>query len=205
MTTLLASAAPARLPAFKNPQAFGSELEELLKSQREAMQASGVLRKPDAPYKLVVPKFGDTRLFRTPSAISFAEKVFNALVELKVSVAQYAMHLKPEVRSKLFADLDDVLNINDWHEDDVMPRLASFLDFLKWTIFSKRFNWASIGFSDDGSLLVAWLSENGQLTARYDGAGRVWWTSSIREGDQINHAAGDATLEYFEREARRID
>jgi hypothetical protein len=143
--------------------------------------------------------------FEAAESQSFRETIFNALVQLKVGVAEYAMHLAPDVRAKIFKDLDDLLNVNDWYEDDVLPKFLSFRDFLKWTIYSKRFNWLSLGFSEEGNVLAAWKSEKGMLTASYDGAGRVWWTMAITVDGELNHVAGESTLEYFEAEARRLD
>jgi hypothetical protein len=192
-------------PTFQNVRSFGTDLEELLLNQRAAMETNyGRKLIPYAQQPTVDLNRGKN-VFETTESHSFAEKLFNSLVELKVGVAEYAMHLTPDVRAKIFKDLDDLLNVDDWHEDDLLPRLLSFRDFLKWTIYSKRFNWLSLGFSDEGNVLVAWKSGKGMLTASYDGAGRVWWTAAITLDGELNHVAGDSTLEYFETEARRLD
>jgi hypothetical protein len=208
---------PSRMPAvrelsFERARTFGSDIQDLLEGQR-----SDIVR-------LIAPKasrdnilqaaFGDlsqvvlgnrdtTSLHRAVTAKTFAEAIFNSLVELKVGVAQYAMHLSSNVRSKLFSDLDDVINVDDWYEGDTLPRAPSFRDFLKWTIYSKRFNWTSIGVSDEGDILVAWRSDNAMIAARYDGYGRVWWTATKEVAGEKNHAAGDSSLEFFEEDARR--
>jgi hypothetical protein len=112
------------------------------------------------------------------------------------------MHLTPETRAKLFRDLDEVLNVDDWYEEDAFPNTVSFRDFLKWTIYSKRYNWLSIGFSDEGDILVAWKSEHALLTATFRGNSRVFWTATRSSPEGETYAAGESTLRFFEREAQ---
>ena len=138
----------------------------------------------------------------TPIEPSFQQRVFDAGVEMKVAVSNYAMHLTPETRAKLFLDLDEVVNVDDWYEEDALPNTVSFRDFLKWTIYSKRYNWLSIGFSDEGNILVAWKSEHGLLTAAFRGNSRVLWTATRSSPEGETYAAGKSTLQFFEREAR---
>ena len=101
----------------------------------------------------------------------------------------------------MFHDLDDVVNIDDWYEEDTLPRYDSFRDFLKWTIYSKRFNWTSIGISENGNILVAWKNDRALLTANFDGKSRVLWTVRRESPEGGIHAAGDSPLQFFEKEA----
>jgi hypothetical protein len=187
---------------FQNARAFGPEVENLLEHQRSAVFTTGA-RKVDWANlnRLIVGESNSANVVRSSPLQSIDATIFNSLVELKVGVAQYAMHLSPEIRAKIFSDLDEIINVEDWYEEDALPRFSSFRDFLKWTIYSKRFNWTSIGISDEGNILVAWKSTKALLTARYDGEGRVWWTATIYSDEENNFAAGDCSLEFFEREA----
>jgi hypothetical protein len=137
----------------------------------------------------------------TPIQANLQQRVFDSGVEMKVAVSQYAMHLSPETRQKLFHDLDEVVNVDDWYEEDTLPRYDSFRDFLKWIIYSKRFNWVSIGVSDEGSILVAWKSQHALLTANFNGKSRVLWTATRTSPQGDTHAAGESPLQFFEREA----
>ncbi len=205
MTQLLPSSASLlrNLPIFQNAREFGPEVENLLAHQRSSLITIGA-RNVDLNNlnRLIVGESNSASVVRSAPSQNFAATIFNTLVELKVGVAQYAMHLSPDVRAKLFADLDEIINIEDWYEEDALPKYLSFRDFLKWTIYSKRFNWTSIGISDEGNILVAWKSAKALLTARYDGEGRVWWTATINSEGEKNLAAGDCSLEFFESEAK---
>jgi hypothetical protein len=125
----------------------------------------------------------------------------DSLVSLKVSVSQYAMHLPKGERSRLFARLDEVINVEDWHEEDTLPTSNSFVSFLKWIIFSKNFSWSSIGVSNDGNLLVAWTTPNVTLTANFFPQDRVSWSAEVDSQSGIAHMVGIAPLQHFAKQA----
>jgi hypothetical protein len=125
----------------------------------------------------------------------------DSLVSLKVSVSQYAMHLPKGERSRLFARLDEVINVEDWHEEDTLPTSNSFVSFLKWIIFSKNFSWSSIGVSNDGNLLVAWTTPNVTLTANFFPQDRVSWSAEVDSQSGIAHMVGIGPLQHFAKQA----
>jgi hypothetical protein len=137
-----------------------------------------------------------------PQAESFEERLFDVLVLLKVSVSQYSMHLKRDERHRIFSGLDELLNIDDWHEGDKFPEVASLRAFLKWAIYASFREWASLGISDDGNVLVAWDSDRGRLTANFSASDEVRWTAKIQSDAGVEYAAGKSSLQYFARQAR---
>lgn len=160
-----------------------------------------------SPSKVQVAR-GQERSVRglVPAQVSFEQKIFDALVNLKVAVATYAMHLSSGERSRIFARLDDVINIDDWHEEDPLPVVESFKTFLKWLVYSGSFDWSSIGVSHDGSILVAWSRPNIAVTANFSATGRVTWTARMEPADEgedsPSHVAGSGTLQSFAEHAR---
>ena len=65
------------------------------------------------------------------AASGFEERIFNVLVRLKVTFAEFAIHLSHDERERIFRQLDDIINVKDWHEEDELPNLilsAIFLD-----------------------------------------------------------------------------
>jgi hypothetical protein len=130
------------------------------------------------------------------------QTLFNVLVGLKVSVSQYAMHLSQEVRHRIFDQLDAIINADDWHEEDDLPRQDAFQEFLKWQIYAGCFDWTSLGVSDEGHILVAWSTTNTFLTANFDGSGEVRWTVRYQSEGSPGHAAGKSSLKFFEKQAQ---
>jgi hypothetical protein len=133
---------------------------------------------------------------------NYAERLFDCLVSLKVAASQYAMHLSAHERHRIFNRLDSVINVEDWHEDDILPQIDSFRNFLKWMIYSKDFSWSSIGVSNDGNILVAWSRPNLALTANFSTQNKLTWTAAIETDNGPAHAVGTCSLQYFAKQAR---
>ncbi len=132
---------------------------------------------------------------------SYAERLFDCLVSLKVAASQYAMHLSAQERHRIFHRLDSVINVEDWHEDDTLPRLDSFRNFLKWMIYSKDFSWSSIGVSNEGNILVAWSRPNLALTANFSTQNKLTWTAAMETENGPAHAVGACSLQHFAKQA----
>lgn len=134
---------------------------------------------------------------------TFEQKITDALVGLKAATSAYAMHITSDAMENIFAQLEDVINLDDWHEEDEFPRLQSFKDLLAWSIYAGVQQWDSLGVDDDGDVLVAWYSEQITLTANFDGHRLVRWTSRYQDGDDVvAHASGDCSLRQFAKQAR---
>lgn len=188
---------------MQGPFQFGLNAEQVATQRSELERLLQGAQLPAGPsVDSFVLDFQGFTVRTTSIQPSFQQRVFDASVDLKVTVSQYAMHLTTETRAKLFYDLDEVVNGEDWYEDDPLPNLISFRDFLKWSIYSKRYNWLSIGFSSEGNISVAWKSVHGLLTATFLGHSRILWTAARSSPEGQTYAAGDSTLQFFEREAR---
>lgn len=138
-----------------------------------------------------------------PMQKTFEQRVEDTLVELKAAAAQYAMHMSSAQREAIFGQLADIINVDDWYEDDEFPKLSSFKDLLTWSIYAALPQWDSLGVDDDGDILVAWHSDAITLTANFDGNRLVRWTSRYQsEKDVVAHAAGDCSLRQFAKQAK---
>jgi hypothetical protein len=133
---------------------------------------------------------------------TFEEKIFDSLVSLKVAVAAYAMHLSADERDRLFAELDDKINVDDWHEEDKLPAVYLFVQFLKWMIFSGHQKWTSIGVSAVGTITVAWKTPRVLLTADFVRENEVRWTAQLAgQNGEVGHTAGRCSLRLFSEQA----
>jgi hypothetical protein len=136
-----------------------------------------------------------------PIQASFEERIFSSLASLKIAVSQYAMHLSHDERHRIFERLDGVINVDDWHEEDPLPQLPSFRNFLKWMIYAKRFDWSSIGVSNRGQILVAWSRPKLALTANFSGDNKVTWTAVVQTDEGEAHTVGSCSLQYFTKQS----
>lgn len=138
----------------------------------------------------------------TLQQISIEEKIFNSLVSLKVAVSKYAMHLSATERHRLFEQLESIINVDDWHEEDRLPTPSSFQEFLKWMIYSKYFKWTSIGVSHEGNIMVAWRTPRVLLTANFESADLVRWTAQITSHTgETGQTVGKCPLRLFAEQA----
>jgi hypothetical protein len=157
-----------------------------------------------APSSLVLARGqgGGVFVHNQPIAKSFEERIFDALVALKVSASFLSMHLTADERSRIFAALDDTINVDDWHDGDKLPGVASFQEFLRWMIYSRNVDWTSIGVSENGTVLVAWRKERSLLTADFEGGNSVRWTVRLTgEDGEVGHTAGRCPLKLFAEQA----
>jgi hypothetical protein len=180
---------------------------DFMARQREAIegltQKSYLKDQPLANQKILVSAKRSERVVRSMTrSTGFEENIFNSLVSLKVAVSQYAMHLSSNERHRIFEQLDSMINVDDWHQGDDLPKSSSFQDFLKWMIYSKYFKWVSIGVSQDGNIMVAWRTSRVLLTANFAGSDSVRWTVQIKsEAGETGQTVGKCPLRLFAEQA----
>jgi hypothetical protein len=171
---------------------------DFMARQREAIEAltqkSYLKDQPLANQRILVgPKRSERVVRSVTQSTGFEENIFNSLVSLKVAVSQYAMHLSSNERHRIFEQLDSMINVDDWHEGDDLPKPSSFQDFLKWV---------SIGVSQDGNIMVAWRTRRVLLTANFASQDSVRWTAQIKsDAGETGHAVGKCPLRLFSEQA----
>lgn len=133
------------------------------------------------------------------ASASDEERLFDARVELKTATAQYAMHLASDVRARIFAEFDYLLEPEAWEMGDILPTATSYRQFLKWLVFTEDRSWSSFGVDDSGNLLVAWIKPHGRMTANF--GTRIRWTQELSADGDKQFGSGNYTLEHFARQA----
>jgi hypothetical protein len=197
--------------AFREiPKVYGDVApidRKLIAEQRDQVAAwsegASVKTKMLAENRIVMGA-GTSRIIVRPATLgaSFEGKIFGSLVALKVALSYYAMHLSADERHRICEQLDSIINTEDWHEEDELPKLLSFQDFLKWMIYSRYFKWTSIGVSNEGNILVAWKTDRVLLTANFEGAGNVRWAAKVTSGSgEVGHSVGSCPLRLFAEQA----
>ena len=122
------------------------------------------------------------------------EKLYDALARVKLLTAQVAMHLDTEWRSRIFEQLDDLLDVDDWHEDDDPIKASSFETFLRMIIFHSPSRRPGFGVSNRGYLIAAWTSDSDRLTIEFLPNDTVRWVLSCEVDGETERAAGETTV-----------
>jgi hypothetical protein len=94
-------------------------------------------------------------------------KLFKHLADLKVMVAQVAMHFSQDERGNIFAALDRLLSVEHWEDDSVQIDLESFRTFLRFLIFSHPIKFPNMGVSPRGGVLAGWHSERKSVHSEF--------------------------------------
>ncbi len=122
------------------------------------------------------------------------EKLYDALARVKLLTAQVAMHLDTEWRSRIFEQLDDLLDAEDWHEDDDPIKASSFQTFLRMIIFHNPSRRSGFGVSNRGYLIAAWTSGSDRLTTECRPNDTVRWVLSCEVDGETERAAGETAV-----------
>jgi len=117
-------------------------------------------------------------------------ELFDALLKFKVSTSQVAMHLDRGWRSRLFAQLDSLLDKESWEPLDRPPRLESFATFLRMIIFLRPQRRPGLGATSKGELIATWSVGADRLTIECLPQDLVRWTVSVTINDDRERAAG---------------
>jgi hypothetical protein len=122
---------------------------------------------------------------------STAERLHAALASAKVMTSDVAMHLDREWRDRLFAQLDDLLNVEDWHEDDEPLLDESFRTFLRLILYQKPKRRPGLGLSHRGYLIAAWTADADRLTLECAPDDMIRWVLSCEINGERERAAGE--------------
>lgn len=160
---LLSSVASYRASASMAPLAFSSELATGGRSERTIIE---------------------------PDVSSDAERVYDRLVDLKVSTAQLAMHLNSDWRAGLFRQLDDLLDAEEWDFSDKLPELSSYKTMLRMLLALDAKSRPSLGATSKGEIIAAWIAGQRRLSVECLPDDQVRWLVTSTIDDQNVRAAG---------------
>jgi hypothetical protein len=122
---------------------------------------------------------------------STAERLYDALASAKVMTSGVVMHLDRDWRDRLFVQLDDLLNVEDWHEDDEPLVDESFLTFLRLILYQKPRRRPGLGLSHHGNLIAAWTAGADRLTLECGPDDSIRWVLSCEVNGERERAAGE--------------
>lgn len=119
-----------------------------------------------------------------------AERLFDSLSAAKVLTARVAMHLSSDWRSQLFEQLDELLDAEDWHDEDEPVTAKSFFTFLRTITHVKPEVRPGLGVSHAGNLIGAWTKDRDALTMEFLPDDTVRWVLSCLIDGEVERAAG---------------
>jgi hypothetical protein len=149
-----------------------------------------------APVKLEAARTMPVGAPRTaPAAMpSMEDALFQNRARLKVMTSMVAMHLMEATRHWLFGALDELLSPEVWHEDDALLNPDSFGTYLRLLTYQRGVRPASLGVSNAGNLLAAWVTADHRLTMEFLASDQARWALSHETKELRESAAGQCGL-----------
>ena len=118
--------------------------------------------------------------------------VFNNLAQLKVMVSRIAMHFSDSQRAKIFSNLDRLLDLDSWSDDDSLISDSSFRTFLRFMIYYGNVRDPSLTVSVGGNVAASWFIGENRFTVEFFPYDKVRCVSYERLG-----AGGEPELLTF--------
>ena len=125
---------------------------------------------------------------------SLDDQLYTALARCKVSTNQFAMHFGVEWQRRFFAQLDALMNKDDWDSSDTLATDASFTTLIRLLLTMRGQRRPGLGLGNGGRLVAAWTKGTNRLTIECLPDDRVRWIVSQMIEGEPDTAAGDTTL-----------
>lgn len=124
---------------------------------------------------------------------SVAERLRAEVAQFKRLTSKFSMHLDDEVRRRLVAQFAMLLDADDWDEAEPLPSMSSQLTLLRAVTFLRPRVRPSLGLAGP-NLLAMWGDKSTALTLEFQAEDRVRWFMRIEGADQVDTAAGTASV-----------
>jgi hypothetical protein len=123
-----------------------------------------------------------------------AVRLFDTLASFKIRTALVGMHLDQDWRSRLFGQLDSLLAVDEWQDEDLPPSLDSFSTFLRLILLIRPARRPGLGAASNGTLIATWSSGNDQLTIECLPNDMARWQVAVTIEDIRERAAVETPL-----------
>lgn len=121
------------------------------------------------------------------------DELYNSRAQFKIAAATYAMHLERNWRDVLFKQIDQLLDEEEWDARDKPITRGSSLTFFRLLLFLRPDRRPSLGATDDGNLVAAWVAGKNRLTLVCKPGDHIRWVLSTVSDDVPETAAGSTT------------
>jgi hypothetical protein len=125
---------------------------------------------------------------------SLEERLFDSRAAAKLRVASVAMHLSSAWRERFFAQVDALLNAEDWDRLDEPISEKSFATLLRLLLLLRVKRRPGLGATSDGHVVAMWTVGKNRLTIECLPGDEVRWAIvQYVDGDR-DTAAGETAL-----------
>lgn len=166
---------------FDNRSSTGSGNEEISNLFNKARKGLRLVRPAHQQYQPQVSETLEDRLDHT-----------RALCKRKT--AEVAMYLSEDFRKGFFLQIDNLIDVENWEEDDKPITEASFTTLLRMLILINPNLRPGLGSTSQGNIIAAWTKDKDQLTIECLPEDKVRWVLSRQFNGIRESAAGENLL-----------
>jgi hypothetical protein len=137
--------------------------------------------------------------------MSIPERLYDALATFKLKTATLAAaHFDRDERSRLFKQLDSLLDVESWDSADTVTTEASFTTLLRMVLFlgGRR---PALGVTAIGNFIATWTEGDDRLTIECKPQDHVRWVLLQNLDGQRETAAGETTTKRLPEVLRPYD
>jgi len=127
-------------------------------------------------------------------ALTLEERLFDARAACKLKAASYAMHIGPDWRRRLFAQIDSLLDSDEWDPADVPVTETSFTTFIRMLLHLHPKRRPGLGAAANGNIIAAWTNAKNRLTIECGANDNLRWVVVCYDNEERESAAGQTTL-----------
>jgi hypothetical protein len=145
---------------------------------------------------ILAPFFSDTKnkYLQQKNTLSLEEKLYDARAFCKIETSKVAMYFPDEWRKGFFSQLDNLMDVDNWEEDEKPVTKESFSTLLRMLTLIKPARRPGLGSTSSGNIIAAWTNEKDRLTIECLSKDRVRWVlSHIMDGIRES-ATGEVQL-----------
>ncbi|MFK5978693.1 MAG: hypothetical protein QM488_07385 [Rhizobiaceae bacterium] len=147
-----------------------------------------------------VASIGTYNIIKEPQASgslakTLEERLYNALAACKMRVAEVAMHLDNDWRQRFFRQLDNLLDFDEWDEDDLPVTSPSFVTLMRLLLFIYPTKRPGIGATSNGHIIASWTAGKNHLTIECLPNDKIRWVAVQYIEDERESAAGQTSIE----------
>ena len=124
---------------------------------------------------------------------SVDEILFDARANVKIMTSAVSMHINPELRVKLFRQIDMLHDPDEWEPDDAPVNKSSFKAFLSGFLQINPERGPGLGLSNNGNLIAAWVTGRDRLIIEFM-PNKVKWVITRFINDEPEQFTGKTNI-----------
>jgi hypothetical protein len=165
-------------------------------TERSAQIAEATARAAGAHFSLPAAEL--VRELTSPRDRSLEEQLFDARAVCKIETRKFAMLFDPDWHTRLFNQLDMLMDVAEWDPADTPVTKDSFATLLRLLIILRKKRRPGLGIANGGNILASWsIDARDRLTIECRPNDRVRWVVTVPLDDGSESSIEETNLDHL--------